>query len=257
MSGGMENISQREHRATVSTCAAAASQNGAERSSGTGTGRVAGVTGSPRPPAARRSVPTCSRARAGAARSARRAPARGAARVGRSSNCTGTVGSRYAGSPSITTSPMYSLASTCGSSSSSSTACTGAHGASICASSVFHSANVRLANSAVELGDALLRVLAARLRGRRSAGRRRGLGGPSSAAEVGPVAIRLEEHQADVATVLRAVGADERVHERASARHRARLLALERGEHVRRQRPHGDAEQRHVDDRAAVRCACA
>ena len=38
-SGGMENAPHREHRATASTCAAAASQNGADRSSGTGTGR--------------------------------------------------------------------------------------------------------------------------------------------------------------------------------------------------------------------------
>ena len=109
MSGGIENMPQREHRATVEhVLGRGAPSNGARAL----VGHREPVERSPRsrdharPPAARRSRPTCTRARAGSARSARRARARAAARVVRSSNCTGTVGSRYAGSPSTTTSPM-------------------------------------------------------------------------------------------------------------------------------------------------------
>ena len=71
-----------EHRAAVGWCAAAAAQNGADLSSGSGTGRDAAVTGSRLRTAARRSRPTSTRARAGPARSARRVPARAAAPAG-------------------------------------------------------------------------------------------------------------------------------------------------------------------------------
>ena len=69
------------------------------------------------------------------------------------------------------------------------------------------------------------------------------------AAEVGPVPVRLQEHELDVTTVLRPVRTDERVHVRSRAAHRARLLSLQRGEHVRRQRPHRDPEEGDVDHR--------
>ena len=52
------------------------------------------------------------------------------------------------------------------------------------------------------------------------------------AAEVGPVPVGFEEHELDMAAVLRAVGADEGVHVRTD-RHRAGSLALECGQHVR------------------------
>ena len=99
-----------------------------------------------------------------------------------------------------------SLAITCGSSSSSSTACTGAHGASISASSVFHSSKVRVANSSSSSATHASACSRARPAGRRSAGRRRGRARPMTLAEVRPVAVGLEEDELDVATVLRPVG---------------------------------------------------
>ena len=69
-------------------------QNGADCSSGTGTVGRARLTGSPPPRRARRCRPTCSRARGGPPRCARRAREPAAGRAARSSNCTGTRGSR-------------------------------------------------------------------------------------------------------------------------------------------------------------------
>ena len=85
------------------------SQYGADRSSGTGTGGRASQSRSrdhPRRPAARRSRPTCSRARAGSPRCARRARARGAARAAARRTAPAPSGSRYDGPPSMSTSPM-------------------------------------------------------------------------------------------------------------------------------------------------------
>ena len=64
------------------------------------------------------------------------------------------------------------MATTCGSSSSSSTAWNGAHGAPNPASSAFHSSNDRASQLGAQLGDAL--VGACWLSGRRSVGRRSG-----------------------------------------------------------------------------------
>ncbi len=88
---------QRPHRATTSAPAAAASQNGADCSSGTGTvAALTAVTASRRRHRARRCRPTCSRARAAPPRCARRARVPGAAPGACSSNCTGTRGQAVA-----------------------------------------------------------------------------------------------------------------------------------------------------------------
>ena len=246
MSGGMENISQREHRATVSTWSAAPPRTARDRSSGTGTGRVACVTGSPRPPAARRSVPRCSPSSSRS--SSVCSPCSGARRSagGRSSNCTGhgresvrglavdhhvadvarwrspadrrAVPRPPAPAPTARRSARAtsSIRRTCGWRTRSS-------------SSATHASACSRRGCEVDEARVVGEVLAAH-----------------QAAEVGPVTIGLEEHQTDVATVLRAVGADERVHERA-ARPTSRAAA---GPAARRARPTTASTSRH---RAATR----
>ena len=200
MSGGMENVPQREHRATVEHVLGrgvpvrrATARRGPEPAAG-----VARVTGSPRPPAARRSRPTCTRARAGPARSARRAPAPGAAPGGRSSNCTGTVGSRYDGPPSITDLADVVVGDApAGRRAAPRPPAPAPTARRCCASSAFHSANVR----AGELGRRARRRTPRRARWRgcevdEARVVDRGRARPISRQKSAPVAVGLEEHRA-------------------------------------------------------------
>ena len=76
---------------------------------------------------------------------------------------------------------------------------------------------------------------------------------PDEPAEVGPVAVRLEEDQLNVSPVFGPVDPDERIDQRPSPTRRLGLVPAQRGEDVRGQGPDGRGEQGDVDDGSLAR----
>ena len=111
---------------------------------------------------------------------------------------------------------MYPLASTCGSSRSSDTDCTGAQGASSPGENRFPLVEVPFGELVVELGHTRFAILTPG-HDVGKAGVFGEVGTTDDVAELGPVSIRLEKHELDVAIVFRSVDADKRIHHRASA----------------------------------------
>ena len=149
---------------------------------------------------------------------------------------------------------MYPFASTCGSSRSSGTDCTGAHGASSWESSCLPLGEGSLGELLVERGDTGRAVLPTHLH----VGEPRIFGevlAPDELAELGPVAIGLEEHELDVPPVLRPVDPDERVHQRPSPTRRGGGVPAQRGEDVGGQGPDGGGQKGHVHDRSLARAS--
>ena len=146
---------------------------------------------------------------------------------------------------------MYPLASTCGSSSSSETDWTGAHGASRLAQSRLPLVERPLGELQVQLGHTGRRILPAGGQIDES-GVLHEVGAADDPAEVGPVAVGLEEHELDVTSVLRPIDADERVDQRTAAAGRRGFVPDQRGQEIRRKGPHRGREERDVDDRASA-----